>query len=552
MVFSLLNNKKAVKKLGIGLVLLALAGMLFITLLPQTQTIDAASVKSAQTYLNNYTCEEFIDSVTWSAVAPKTGFTLEYYNWTVADPCPGVKNCDIINISNYYRIINAGATASPAGDSFVQIGNTTQSIIPDWTRYSVYDIGILAGELRGPEWGCGNDTSPDVCNTAGQGYNSSTTNYSIKVSARGGGTNKYRTIVDVFNVKYKWCWIPIILDANISSESQTYENTFNFTIKVTNPDANTTVQLWTRPVGGTWEQKGVAKYCANCSALAPYSNGELSWEVTFDSGDVGNNEFKFNATDDAGYNQTAWASGSTNECLDSGNDCVFTISAPEAGGSSGGAGAAITPTPSEREDVKEPFAFEVNVEVLPKYKEILLEDTIVVADILIESIGTEKEVKEVNLEYFIENSRGRTFFIEKEQINLDTETILLRDIEISEDLGIGTYWFVAKVSYKETGASGKDNFYVVEEKGLIEPKAELPKMDIITLIILLLLLILILVIIRAFVKKKRNPKVIHIYHHHDYHRARRAKKILKAAKRRHAKESRKNRFLEAARDRRKA
>jgi len=226
------------------------------------------------------------------------------------------------------------------------------------------------------------------------------------------------------------------------------------------------------------------------------------------------------------------------------------------GGGGGGAGAVITPTPKEKKEAKEPFAFEVKVEVLPKYKEILLGDNILVADILIESIGTEKKIDNVNLEYFIENSRGRTFFTEREQINLDTETILLRDLEIGEDLGIGPYWFTAKVSYKEAGALGKDNFYVVEEKGLIETRTELPKIDIITIIILLLLLILILVIIRAFIKKRRDPKVIHIHHwhHHKHHkaRARRAKKILKAARKKHAKKSRENRFLALARKRKEA
>jgi len=86
------------------------------------------------------------------------------------------------------------------------------------------------------------------------------------------------------------------------------------------------------------KNKSRTRSCENCSAQAPYNNGLLFWVVTFDSGDVGNNEFKFNATDNTSYETEAGnpstTNSITNECVDGGNDCVFVVEA-EAEAASG-------------------------------------------------------------------------------------------------------------------------------------------------------------------------------------------------------------------------
>src|SRR3989339_309233 len=83
--------------------------------------------------------------------------------------------------------------------------------------------------------------------------------------------------------------------------------------------SNTTVKLWRRLAGQEWQQIGEEKYCNNCAST------DLNWATNFNCSDVGDWEFKFNATDNQGYNATAWASGITNECLDQGVDCTFEI-----------------------------------------------------------------------------------------------------------------------------------------------------------------------------------------------------------------------------------
>jgi len=184
---------------------------------------------------------------------------------------------------------------------------------------------------------------------------------------------------------------------------------------------------------------------------------------------------------------------------------------PPPPGGGGGGGRVIEPLPEEEEEeIEEPYAFAINIEILPKYKEILLDEDSVVAEIEISSIGIEKQIKEAEFEYFIENSQGRIISIEKERLDIDTKTKLLRDIEIPEGTKIGEYWFVAEIEYQTVGAVDKDIFTIVETK-VAAPLGEFPRINLLTLIIILLVIILILIILRIFLKKRKSSPILYHY-----------------------------------------
>ncbi len=320
-----MNKRAMIEKAGI-MIFLAIALLLVITF---SSSLEAG--KSAQTYDGNLTCEIKQDATSdLGIVATKdTGAWSTDVNWTIGNICPGPKICDIYSIFGFARYINAGSmNEALAGEGYFLLANSTESNTPtNGTRYLSYlNQTLEISQTLGPRWECGIGTSPTTCNTANQGFNESGRGYIVTLYAYADGF-KTQVIADVFNINYTWCWTPIIHDAYVSAESATWEESLTFTINVTNPDANTTVKLWTRKIGATWTEETPNKSCENCSAQSPHDDS-LSWVVSFVEADVGNWEFKFNATDDTGYsteaNVTASAS-STNECVDGGNDCAFQI-----------------------------------------------------------------------------------------------------------------------------------------------------------------------------------------------------------------------------------
>src|SRR3989339_711158 len=242
--------------------------------------------KSNQYFTENKTCESFTDVTQWGAVGTKSVAANTYYNWTIGTDSPGQKNKDIISIYNYARYISSGARDPLIlGEAYSQIGNSTESPVSSWTgiRYAAYlNESVESGNTFGPRWECGYSGSPNTCNTTNKGFNNFSKLYSVHLYSFGGSPNHFG-IMDVFNIRYDWCWTPIIFNANVSKEI------------------------------------GEEKYCNNCAST------DLNWATNFNCSDVGDWEFKFNATDNQGYNATAWASGITNECLDQGVDCTFEI-----------------------------------------------------------------------------------------------------------------------------------------------------------------------------------------------------------------------------------
>jgi hypothetical protein len=328
-------NKKAIIKNWKEVTLMGILILILIfMILPQ---ISSAGTKENQFIKGNFTCENITDiGVNWAAMGTKGTLGETYFNWSMETDSPGQKDKDVVSIYSYARYMSLGSRNAVTTDQmYVQIANKTDSPVPsnpgNWSLgnqrvVANLNTSLAPDYLQGPYWECGiAGTSPNTCEIAGGGFNNFSKIYSVFARAEGGGPQAFG-VTDVFNVRYTWCWTPLIHDADVSIETGTWEETFTFYINVTNPGANTTVTFWRRKVPGTWAPYGGNQSCANCTSVQEPYNGALSWAISnFNSGDVGNWEFKFTAIDDAGYTANASADSTTNECLDSGNDCKFAV-----------------------------------------------------------------------------------------------------------------------------------------------------------------------------------------------------------------------------------
>ena len=286
----LLKYKRGlIKKNGVW-IFVALALLASVFLIVNSQQVSAG--KSSQYYLQNLTCENFTDGVLWSVLSSKSQFNNLYLNWTPENPCPGKKNCDMVSLTSYTRYASVGTQTISVGGGLLQIANRTQSPMPfgstgdsvaapaAWSRvrYAGYqNSSIISGDVVGPRYECGNETPGQqntTCYTARQGFNESYFNYSVRLQGGEAAANR-RMLLDTFEIKYPWCWTPMLSDATVSPESADNTTEFTFTINVTNPVATTTVYLWTRTVGGTWGQEGSSQNCVNCA------RGLLSFLATF-------------------------------------------------------------------------------------------------------------------------------------------------------------------------------------------------------------------------------------------------------------------------------
>ena len=326
-----LKDKRGMINKSGGIVFIVIILISFFLVSNISSQLLKSGTKVNQYSSGNFTCEKFIDNVYWGAAGSKTAATATNFGWNRSYTgnsynsydCVGNKSCNMTSLYSLARYLNVGSDATLAvGGAYCNISDNASTV-----RFFAYQNETVAATL-GPRVECGTGAATTSCVIANMGLNDNTYNYSVRCYAIGGGAGKQAGVADAFYVNYTWCWAPILHNANVSVESATYTTTFNFTVNVTNPTSNTTAYLWTRPVGGTWTQRGSAKVCRNCSAISPYSNF-LYWEVAFSQADVGNTEFKFNSTDQFGYYMTAGnpssTGTSTNECLDSGTDCVFAI-----------------------------------------------------------------------------------------------------------------------------------------------------------------------------------------------------------------------------------
>ncbi|MCH8003655.1 MAG: hypothetical protein IH934_03400 [Nanoarchaeota archaeon] len=328
-------NKRGILK-GAAWILLAFALLSFVLI---SNNVSAA--KADQFNSGNLTCEVFTDAgVNWFAAGSKSGEGVEFFNWTIGTDSPGQKDKDIMNIFSFARYLTLGGMDPVTVDElYVQIANSSLSPVLDHDWYLVnYSTVANLNEsidpddlsVLGPFFECGSgfpltSAGPDTCSTNSSGFNVFGQKYSVKAFAFGGGVNKFG-VMDVFDVRYEWCWTPLIYDANIDKESDGWGSTFNFSIKVTNPTNITNVSLWRRLAGQTYQQIDDYKLCHNCSGI---DGDYLNWTVSFACSDIGEWEFKFNATDGGpgiyNYSTEASATSIRNECVDVGNDCTFEI-----------------------------------------------------------------------------------------------------------------------------------------------------------------------------------------------------------------------------------
>jgi len=140
-------DKRGIKR-GIAFILIALLIVVLTIFIPKI-----FAMSSSQYFIGTRTCENFQDSILWSAVGTsKLGTAIAYYNWTVGNSCPGnsSRDCDIIAMGTYARYVNTGA-AIAAHYAWVSIANITESKIQassaTYTRNaSLQDSAITGGD----------------------------------------------------------------------------------------------------------------------------------------------------------------------------------------------------------------------------------------------------------------------------------------------------------------------------------------------------------------------------------------------------------------------
>src|SRR3989344_991060 len=149
-------------------------------------------------------------------------------------------------------------------------------------RYVGYlnNSAVAIGEIIGPRLECGNESpgqQNNTCNTAGKGYNRSYFNYSVRVQG-GQDRSNSRMLLDDFNIRYPWCWTPLIYDLNVSKESGAWGSNFTFRVKVSDYTANVTAYLYKRAVGQTtWNMIGSQQ---SCNACGTSSGQNITWVIS--------------------------------------------------------------------------------------------------------------------------------------------------------------------------------------------------------------------------------------------------------------------------------
>ena len=209
-------NKRGYIELGKKTLWLVLTLAILVIIMLSYQA--SAGTKANQYFVNNQTCENFTDTVIWSAVATKAGVDNQYYNWTMAYGCQGTRACDIIQLYAYARFVNGGDSDSAySGRAYTRIANSSESDTGTFSRFLSYlNTTLAGGTTEGPRLECGQANATNTCNVTNRGFNDSTRKYAVHAYAHYiGGAIKANYITDNFNIRYTWCWTPIIYNLNI-------------------------------------------------------------------------------------------------------------------------------------------------------------------------------------------------------------------------------------------------------------------------------------------------------------------------------------------------
>lgn len=167
--------------------------------------------------LGNMICKEFEDYVLWTS-----GFTnspkgsTNYQTWIPETNCTqaGGENCFLQDISVSSRTIYVTSSGTEInGKSYIQISNPDKSICDNsengvYSKYLAFEaIKGFEGQKKG--WYCGYDkeesedlikSEPKCGIKLNEKFTSEVECYGIKVYA------SQDTMIDVFNIRYKWCW----------------------------------------------------------------------------------------------------------------------------------------------------------------------------------------------------------------------------------------------------------------------------------------------------------------------------------------------------------
>jgi hypothetical protein len=106
--------------------------------------------------------------------------------------------------------------------------------------------------------------------------------------------------------------------------------------------------------------------------------------------------------------------------------------------------------------------FDINVKVLPKHKNVLMNKN-VIANITLINVGDLKPV-DVELFYSIRDIEGNDLIFGIETLAVYDEISRIKELELPKNITFGTYMLYSRVSYGIETASAADILYVVQEK----------------------------------------------------------------------------------------
>ncbi len=136
---------------------------------------------------------------------------------------------------------------------------------------------------------------------------------------------------------------------------------------------------------------------------------------------------------------------------------------PGGGTGGGGGGTPVTPvTPPITGEVVEGKLFDVNINILDKYKKIFAGNTLA-SEITIYNVGEKEGKRDTLVTYFIKDLEGKILTSEFETIAVNTKTNFVKEILVPKSLEPGEYIFEVEVRYNSLIAKGSSTFNIIEK-----------------------------------------------------------------------------------------
>ncbi|MBI4149089.1 hypothetical protein HY491_01450, partial [Candidatus Woesearchaeota archaeon] len=167
-------------------------------------------------------------------------------------------------------------------------------------------------------------------------------------------------------------------------------------------------------------------------------------------------------------------------------------------------GQSVKQVPVVIEVESEENLFDVNVEVLDKYKEVFPGEDIL-AKIQVFNLKETGRI-DIDVEYTIRDSLGKIIVGERETLAIDTQVEFVRDIQLPRDAAAGPYVFAVKITRLGTTSVSTDAFEV-RKQGILEFAAGVSPATVILALTSITLLILIVFGLLAFLR------ILEMHHH---------------------------------------